>query len=81
VVILVFDKRDGAGSRNDGVVNKFSALRIFETDATRGLEGNVRWPRPVAELGEAGSPVAGTFALIESLVTLDVMRIDGVGLG
>ena len=56
-------------------------LRRFETEATRGLEGNVRWPGPVTELGVPGSLVVDALTLVESFVTFEVMRTDGVGLG
>ena len=78
---LRFVEADGVGSHDDGDVDEFSTLRRFKTEATRGLEGNVRWPGPVTELGVPGSLVADTFALAESLVTFEVMRTDGVGLG
>jgi len=47
-------EEDGVGSR-DGDLDEFSTLRIFEPEAARGLEGNVRWPGPVTELGVPGS--------------------------
>jgi hypothetical protein len=66
---------------DDSDVGEFSTLRGYETEATRVLETNVRWPRPVAELGVIGSPVVDVFALGDGLVTLEVIRMDGVGLG
>ena len=81
VANFVLVEPDEIGSHDDGDVDDFSILRRFETEATRGLEGNVRWPRPVTELGVLGSLVVDAFTLAESLVTLEVMRTDGVGLG
>jgi hypothetical protein len=78
---LVFGEADGVGSHDDGDVDKFSTLRRFETEATRVLEGNVRWPGPVTELGVLGSLVVDAFTLTEILVTFEVKRTDGVGLG
>ena len=46
-------EEDGVGSR-DGDLDEFSTLRIFKPEAARGLEGNVRWPGPVMELGVPG---------------------------
>ena len=61
----------------DGDVCKFSTLRGLETDTTRGLEECVRWPRPIARLGAAFSPGVDAFTFGE---TLEVIRMDGVGL-
>ena len=61
----------------DGV-SKSSTIRGFETEATRGPGVNVRWPRPIAGLGVAGSPVVDAFTVTE---TFEVIRTDGVGLG
>jgi len=81
VANIIFVEADGVGSHDDGGFGEFSMLRRFETEATRGLEGNVRWPGPVTELGVPGSPVVDALTLAESLVTFEVMRTDGVGLG
>lgn len=80
VANFVLVERDGVGFRDGGEVGEFSTLRRFETEATRGLDGNVRWPGPVTELGVPGSLV-DAFTLAESLVTFEVIRIGGVGLG
>jgi len=72
---------DGVGFRDGGDADKLSTLRRFETEATRGLEADVRWPRPVTELGVGGSLVVDGFTLTEILVTFEVMRMLGVGLG
>lgn len=68
----------GGGELGDsGDINGgFSAIRWLETDATRG-----RWPRPNMELGVAGSLVFDALALTESLLSFEVTRMDGVGLG
>lgn len=78
---FVFVETEGAGSRDGGGVDKSSRLRRPETEATRVLGGNVRWPRPVTKLGVAGSLAVDGLTLTESLVTFEVIRMDGVGLG
>lgn len=74
VAKFVLEKMDGGESCNSGDVDdRFSAVRWFETDATRG-----RWLGPD---GVKGPFVSGTFTLTESLLTFGVNRIGGVGLG
>ena len=74
---LVFGEIDVAESLGDDV-DKLSMLGRFETEATRGLEASVRWPRPIADLGAAYSLVVVAFAFTE---TFEVIRMDGIGLG
>ena len=81
VVNIIFVEADGVWSHDDGGFDEFSMLRRFETEATRGLGENVRWPGPVTELGVLGSLVVDALTLAESLVTFEVIRTDGVGLG
>lgn len=78
---VLFVETDGIGSCDGGDVDKFPTLRRFETEATRGLGAIVRLPGPVTEFGVPGSLVVGTFTLIDSLVTFEVIRTDDVGLG
>ena len=73
---FVFTETDGDESCGD--IDEFTTLSKFETEATRGLEVNVRWPRPIAGLGAAYSPVIDAFTFTE---TFEVTRMDGVGLG
>ena len=78
VVNLVVAEIDGDERWEGGDIDKFSVLRRFEFEVTRGPGVNVRWLGPVAGLGSAASPVVDAFTLTE---TFDVMRMDGVGLG
>ena len=78
---FVLTETDEVGYRDGGDVDKFSTLRIFEVEATRGLDGSVRWAGAVTELGVPGSLVVGAFTWVESLVTFEVIRTGGVGLG
>ena len=78
VANFVFAEIDGDKPRDGGDVDKSSALRRFETEATRGLGVNVRWPMPITGLGVADSPTVDPFTVTE---TFEVMRTDGVGLG
>jgi len=78
VANLVVAEIDGGERWDGGDVDKSSVLRRFETGVTRGPGVNVRWPRPVAGLESADSPVVDAFTLTE---TFDVIRMDGVGLG
>lgn len=80
VTNLAFIETDGR-SRDGGDVDKLSMLWRFETEATRVLGATVRWPRPVTESDVPGSFVVEAFALADSLVTFEVIRMDGVGLG
>lgn len=74
---FVFDEINGGESHDGDVEDIFSAICWIETDATRG-----RWPRPdMMELGVEGPLAFDTFVFTESLLTFEVIRMDGVGLG
>lgn len=81
VANFVLAETDGVGYRDGGDVDEFSMLRIFEVEATRGLDGNVLWAGAVTELGVLGSLVVDACTLVESLVTFEVIRMRGAGLG
>ena len=77
---LAFIETDG-GSRDGGDIDKLSMLWRFESEATRVLGAAVRWPGPVTESDVPGSFAVEAFTMADSLVTFEVIRMDGVGLG